>query len=332
MRGNEAMERERRLDPGDLDLVEGAPEPGDRGVPIGVDHEQLRDERIVFRRDPIAGLDGGVDPDAGASRHPPTTDPSGRRREVTTRVLGREANLDGMPDRLCGRHGSGHHARGQRPARSDEELLSDEIDVGSQLRHTVLDLQPRVDLEEPELAVLVEQELRGRGVVEAGGSAQPDRHRVQLTAFLVGQARGRRLLDELLVPALDGAVTLPDRDDRAVGIAHQLDLDVAGRQDLALEVDRAIAKGRQGLDGARGQRSRQFQCRRDPTHPPSPTARRRLDEQWVSDPVGRGRERIDPVCAVDGRRLEGSGDDGHTGLAGKPSRRELVAKHRDSLS
>ena len=46
-----------------------------------------------------------------------------------------------------------------------EKLLSDEIDVGRQLRHPVLDLEPRIDLEEPELAVLIEEELCGRGVV-----------------------------------------------------------------------------------------------------------------------------------------------------------------------
>jgi hypothetical protein len=39
---------------------------------------------------------------------------------------------------------------------------------------------------------------------------------------------GGGFLDELLVAALDGAVALAEVDDRAVPVAEDLDLDVAG--------------------------------------------------------------------------------------------------------
>ena len=40
----------------------------------------------------------------------------------------------------------------------------DQIQAADQLGHAVLDLQPGVDLQEPQLAALAEQELGGRGV------------------------------------------------------------------------------------------------------------------------------------------------------------------------
>ena len=87
--------------------------------------------------------------------------------------------------------------------------------------------------------------------------ATRDRHLVELPALGARQAGRRRLLDELLVTALDRAVALAERDDGPVAVAEQLDLDVAGGQDLALEVDRAVAEGRGGLGRSGDERSRQ---------------------------------------------------------------------------
>ena len=51
--------------------------------------------------------------------------------------------------------------------------------------------------------------------VSPAAERDPDRQVVQRHARLARQARRRRLLDELLVPALDRAVALADRHDRA---------------------------------------------------------------------------------------------------------------------
>ena len=87
-----------------------------------------------------------------------------------------------------------------------------EIDPGHQLRDAMLDLQPRVDLEEPEVAVRREEELGCRGVAEP--DARGDRHSqlVQANALLRRQPGRRRLLDELLVAALDRAIALANCD------------------------------------------------------------------------------------------------------------------------
>src|SRR5690606_11037322 len=54
--------------------------------------------------------------------------------------------------------------------------------------------------------------------------------------------RAGRLLDELLVAALDRAVALAEVDDVAVRVAEDLELDVARPLEVLLDVDRAVAE------------------------------------------------------------------------------------------
>ena len=56
------------------------------------------------------------------------------------------------------------------------------------------------------------------------------------------RARRGRLLDQLLVPALDRALALAERQHAAVGVGEHLDLDVARRDDRLLDVERAVAE------------------------------------------------------------------------------------------
>ena len=67
--------------------------------------------------------------------------------------------------------------------------------------------------------------------------------------------RRRRLLDDLLVAALDRALALEAVDDVAVRVAEDLDLDVARAVEVALDEERAVAEGALGL-AARGRRAR----------------------------------------------------------------------------
>ena len=72
-----------------------------------------------------------------------------------------------------------------------------------------------------------------------------------LGALLVGEERRGRLLDELLVAALQRAVAGADDDDVAVGVGEHLRLDVAGLVEVAL--DEALAAAERGdrlADGA----------------------------------------------------------------------------------
>ena len=106
----------------------------------------------------------------------------------------------------------------------------------------MLDLESGVDLQEPGRAVGAAEELGRRGVLEAGRGGDPDRQVVQVASFVRRQPGRRRLLDELLVTALERAVPLADGDDAAGRIPQELDLDVAGRADDTLQVDRAITE------------------------------------------------------------------------------------------
>ena len=82
---------------------------------------------------------------------------------------------------------------------------------------------------------------------------------------------------------LDGAFALAEREDIPVRVAEHLDLDMAGRRDDLLQVERRVAERRIRL-GARGA-VRVLQPVRlvDPPHPLAATARRRLEEDGEAE-------------------------------------------------
>ena len=93
-------------------------------------------------------------------------------------------------------------------------------------------------------AVGAEQELEGAGVLVADRPARTLGRRLHLLARLGVERRRRRLLDQLLVAPLDRALALAEREHAAVLVAEHLDLDVAGRHERLLEVERAVAERR----------------------------------------------------------------------------------------
>ena len=129
----------------------------------------------------------------------------------------------------------------------DANLLLDDVDAGDELGDRVLDLQARVRLEEVEVPARVHQELERAGVGVLHGARGVDDGRAELAALLLGERQRRRLFDELLVAALDRALALAEVHDVAVLVAEHLDLDVARRLDVLLEVDVADAERGFGL-------------------------------------------------------------------------------------
>ena len=71
------------------------------------------------------------------------------------------------------------------------------------------------------------------------------------------QQRRRRLLDDLLVPALQAALALAEVDDVAVAVGEHLHLDVPGPQHKPLQEQRVVAERRGGTRGGprRGRRA-----------------------------------------------------------------------------
>ncbi len=183
----------------------------------------------------------------GVAQHRP-----GLRQPVG--VLGGDARLDRVP---------GHDAV-PRPllARGDPQLDLDEVQPRDELRDRVLDLQPRVHLEEVVLAevVGVDDELDGAGVLVAGrprDAATPRRSSVRAQRPS-GIERGR-LLDDLLVAALQRALALAEGD-----VADDLHLDVPRPLDVLLDEDAVVAEAGLRLALRRGDR-------RPRARPPSAT-------------------------------------------------------------
>ena len=129
----------------------------------------------------------------------------------------------------------------------DPELFLDEVDPGGFLGDGVLHLQPGVDLEERHGAVGGDQEFHRAGAGVAGFPADGLGGVVDLLPLVVAEERCGGLLDELLVPALEGAVAGSDDDDVAVRVRQDLRLDVARTVQVALHEAFAAAEGGHGL-------------------------------------------------------------------------------------
>src|SRR6202012_4348078 len=109
-------------------------------------------------------LDEGVDADSRPERRPEPLDPSRSRGETTRRILGVDAQLDrGCPAR-AGAGGPARPAVGKRLVRGDPDLLADDVDADDRLGDRVLDLEPRVELDEGERAVRADEEFERPGV------------------------------------------------------------------------------------------------------------------------------------------------------------------------
>src|SRR5205807_8151120 len=128
----------------------------------------------------------------------------------------------------------------------------------------------------------------------------------------VGQVRGRRLLDELLVAPLQGAFTLPEVDDVAVAVAEQLDLDVARPVDVALQVDAAVLEGALGLAAGGLEARLERRLVAGHAHAAAAAAGRRLDEHREADGP-RERERLSLILD----EALAAGHDGDAGLLGQ---------------
>ena len=172
----------------------------------------------------------------------------------------------------CPRRGARPVTR-ERLAGGDPQLLAHDVDSRAELGDRMLDLQARVQLDEVEAPVGAEQELERAGVAIADGAAGALGRRLHRLARLRRQRRRRRLLDQLLVAPLDRALALAEREHVAEVVAEHLDLDVAGRDERLLDVERRVAEGRLRL--GRGRARTRPRARRAPGRGASPCRRRR---------------------------------------------------------
>src|SRR5699024_5707415 len=223
-------------------LVESACRTGERLVAVLAPRDELGQHRVELTADGVALLDAGVQPDARAGGLVVPRDGAGGREEVASRVLAVDAELERVTAR------GGVLGELEHLALGDLELLENQVDPGGLLGDRVLDLQAGVDLEEGD-RVALHHELDGAGAVVAGLAADRLGRLVEPPALLVGEERGRGLLDELLEAALQSAVAGTGDDDVAVLVGEHLRLDVAGLVEVLLDKALAAAERGDGLTG-----------------------------------------------------------------------------------
>ena len=276
-----AQEPQVRHEAQDDGLVERALEAGEGGLPILARGDDLGQQGIEPRPDLRADRDPRIDADAltGREARAPRRgrSPAGSRSRRPRRRAGPRPR--GLPWPGSGRPRPGRARVGQPGAARDRQLVRHEIAARDGLGDRVLDLEPRVHLEEVGVAVVGDEELAGAGAPVAHGGGRRSAASVMRGANLRIEGGRRGLLEHLLVAALERAVALAEVDAVAMGIEQDLDLDVA----------RALEVAARGSGGRRRRRSRPRAGRRrarragrevaDDPHALAATARRRLDDE-----------------------------------------------------
>src|SRR5262249_3167667 len=132
-------------------------------------------------------------------------------------------------------------------AAGDLDLRTDEIDAGDHLGHGVLDLDAGVDLQKVEAPAGVEQELHRTRALVAGRPAQSEGRTGEFASHRWSHNRAGRLLEELLVASLDGAVPFTQVNYVPAAVGQHLHLNVPRALHVLLEIDLGRAKRRGGL-------------------------------------------------------------------------------------
>src|SRR5699024_3972665 len=141
-------------------------------------------------------------------------------------------------------------------ALGDPDLPFHQVHAGDALGDRVLDLQAGIHLQEHRgmrpLLVDGDEELHGARTDVTDGLGHAAGRFVQALPQVVGQARCRGLLHDLLVAALDGTVAFADRPHHAVSVGQDLHLDVSASLDVGLTEDGGVTERRGGLATGRG--------------------------------------------------------------------------------
>ena len=90
-------------DADDREFIQRPLHPRDGLVPVTAPCDDLREKRVVVRRNLVALEAVRVEADSGAGRRKPAREHPGRRSEVRLRIFGVDAALDGVavhPDLL----------------------------------------------------------------------------------------------------------------------------------------------------------------------------------------------------------------------------------------
>src|SRR5687767_5863225 len=262
-----------------------------------------------------------VEPDARPGGRQPRREGAGRRREVRVGVLGVHAALDrvpGDPDLLV--------AERQRLAGGERDLLLHEVDPGHRLGDRVLDLDPRVHLDEVLTVVAVDEELEGADTAIAEVNGRVDRALLDALPELLGDRRRRSLLEHLLVAPLDRAFALAETHAGAAVVDQDLRLDVTDALEIALDVDAVVPERRLRLTFRLLPEPLEVPRRLRFAHAAAAAAGLRLQHHGIAD---RLRDAEGLRRAADGTVR--AGNDRHADALHREARRGLVVEPREDL-
>ena len=170
----------------------------------------------------------------------------------------------------------------------------------------MLDLEPRVHLEEIEVAVRPDDELHGAGASVAHGLRERHSLCAHCRARLLVQERRRRLLQDLLVAPLDGAFALAEMDDVSVRVGEHLDLDVTRLRNELLQEHAVVAEGGACLGARAFEAFAKLSLVARNAHPLAAAAGRGLDHHREADSLG---DRQRPLGIRDDAEMAGHGGD-----------------------
>ena len=241
----------------------------------------LGHQRVIVRRNRGARRNVRIHPDTRTGRPSRFGDEPRAWTEVAGGILGVHAALDRAAAPL-----DIGLVQAKTVAAGDRDLLGDQVHAGDDLGHRMLDLDPRVHLEEIKRLLLVDEELHRAGAAIGKALREAYGGLVETATQEFGQSGRGRFLDQFLIATLDRAVPLAQVDHASCAIAENLHLDVAPACDEALEVYARISKGGSGLRGGERNRGRQLRQPLDPLHASATAAANRLDEQRACRSAG----------------------------------------------
>ena len=205
------------------------------------------------------------------------------------------------------------------------KLKRHQVHAGHELRDGMLHLEARVHLQEVEVAVVVHQELDRPCVRVAGLLGQSQRGFPDPGAEIGVDHRGRRLLDQFLVPPLQRAVAFGQERKGAPRVREHLGLDVVRPFEIPLQIHLGAAEVGARFAGRALQRFLKFLARLHDAHALAAAPERRLHREGEPDPLRLGPHVVERHGAGSARHHRDAG------ALGGPAGRHLVAHHGDGV-
>ena len=203
------------------------------------------EEGIIIRRNDCACICGaGIETDARAAAGTVCNDLACVRHEVVLRIFGRNTTLDGNalePDFTL--LADADFRTFQRVAFCNQDLCLYDIDVRDHFSDGMFYLYTRIDFDEVEmLFILVDEEFNSACIDIIDILHQFDSCFIDLVAQALRKRPCRSHFNDLLMTALDGAVSFEKMNDMAVFITKNLDFDVLRVHDAFFYIDFIITE------------------------------------------------------------------------------------------